>query len=160
MDDQSDPFEAELQRVAPAPVPTELMDRLRAAQPLLQPLSPPRPQKVPGLLDFLFGLRWLMAATPVVVAAILLLWIESRPADPPRKLSPAAPSGMRANAIQVDRDLVSSFDAVAQLPGGEPVRFRCREWRDAVVIRDDSHGVVIERSNPRVEVIPVRFETY
>lgn len=29
---------------------------------------------------------------------------------------------------------------MAQLSGGEPVRFRCREWQDDLVIRDDAGG--------------------
>lgn len=66
----------------------------------------------------------------------------------------------KANVVRVDQALVSSYDAVAQLPSGEPVRFRCRKWMDDVVMKDKSHGLVIEQSIPRVEVIPVRFETY
>jgi hypothetical protein len=49
---------------------------------------------------------------------------------------------------------------VAQLPNGEPVRFRCREWRDDVVVRDPGRGLVIERSTPRLEVVPISVETF
>ena len=56
--------------------------------------------------------------------------------------------------------MVASFDAVARLPGGEPVRFRCREWADDVVVRDPARGIVIERRTPRLEVVPVSIETY
>jgi hypothetical protein len=49
---------------------------------------------------------------------------------------------------------------VAHLPNGEPVRFLCREWRDEVILRDPARGIVIERQTPRLEVVPVRFETY
>ena len=56
--------------------------------------------------------------------------------------------------------MVALFDAVAQLPNGQPVRFRCREWADEVVLRDPARGIVIERRTPRLEVVPIRFETY
>jgi len=56
--------------------------------------------------------------------------------------------------------LVATFDAVGQLPDGEPIRLRCRQWRDEVILRDSARGVVIERQSPRLEVVPVKFETY
>jgi hypothetical protein len=56
--------------------------------------------------------------------------------------------------------LVAAFDAVARLPDGQPVRFRCREWSDGVVLRDSARGIVIEQRMPRLEVVPVSFETY
>jgi hypothetical protein len=62
--------------------------------------------------------------------------------------------------VQVNQELVSSFDVVAKLPTGEPVRFRCRRWKDQLVVTDKNSGIAIEESNPRVEVVPVRFETY
>jgi hypothetical protein len=112
------------------------------------------------VVDFFVGLRWVMAATPVVVAAILFFRMASRPGGDPRKSSPTGSPTSKPNAVQVDHALVSSFDAVAELPDGEPVRFRCRKWMDDVVMRDPSSGVVIEHSSPRLEVVPVRFETY
>jgi hypothetical protein len=72
----------------------------------------------------------------------------------------AAAYGLKADDVQVDQELVSSFEVVATLPGGEPVRFRCRKWEDQWVITDTNRGVEIEQSSPRVEVVPVRFETY
>jgi hypothetical protein len=60
----------------------------------------------------------------------------------------------------VDQELVSTFDVVATLPGGEPVRFRCRKWKDQLVMTDKTRGVEFEENSPRVEVVPVRFETY
>ena len=62
--------------------------------------------------------------------------------------------------VRVDQELVSSYDVVAKLPGGEPVRFRCRKWRDQWSVTDTNRGVEIVQDNPRVEVVPVRFETY
>jgi hypothetical protein len=72
----------------------------------------------------------------------------------------AGAAGFKADNVQVDEELISSFDVVALLPGGEPVRFRCRQWRDQLVVTDKNHGVQIQQSSPRVEVVPVRFETY
>ena len=67
---------------------------------------------------------------------------------------------MKADDVHVDEELVSSYDVVAKLPGGEPVRFRCRQWRDQWSVTDTNRGVEIVQNNPRVEVVPVRFETY
>lgn len=72
----------------------------------------------------------------------------------------AAATPLKADSVQIDRQLVASFDAVARLPGGEPIRFRCREWVDEVVLQDKARGLVVEQRAPRLEVIPVRFETY
>jgi len=67
---------------------------------------------------------------------------------------------IKADDVEIDQRLVSSFDAVAQLPSGLPVRFRCREWADEVVLRDTARGIVIEQRAPRLEVVPVSFEMY
>jgi hypothetical protein len=67
---------------------------------------------------------------------------------------------LKADDVQIDEQLVSTFDAVAPLPSGEPVRFRCRQWLDEVVLRDSKRGVEVTRRVPRVEVVPVSFETY
>jgi DNA-directed RNA polymerase specialized sigma24 family protein len=67
---------------------------------------------------------------------------------------------LEADDVEIDRRLITAFEAVATLPTGEPVRFRCSEWSDEVVLRDRARGVVIEQRTPRFEVVPVRFETY
>jgi hypothetical protein len=67
---------------------------------------------------------------------------------------------LKTDDVEIDRRLVAAYDAVAQLPGGEPVRFHCREWADNVVLRDQVRGVVIEQRTPRMEIVPVRIETY
>jgi hypothetical protein len=56
--------------------------------------------------------------------------------------------------------LVASFDVVATLPGGQPVRFRCRQMKDEWVVTDTRRGVEIDENRPSVEVTPLRFETY
>jgi hypothetical protein len=107
-------------------------------------------------------LRWL-APTTVVVAIAMGLWFnQPDKAAKPTRLQPGAQSqpALKPNDLEIDRQLLASFDAVARLPGGEPVRFRCREWMDQVVVRDSSRGVVIEERKPRLEIVPVGFETY
>ena len=71
-----------------------------------------------------------------------------------------AQTTLKADTVEIAREWVGSFDAVARMPGGEPVRFRCREWTDAVVWRDSAHGIVVEQRTPRLEVVPVSFDTY
>jgi len=162
-DDAPELIEAELHRLKPARPPEALLARLAAARPAPRPQREGRSQ--PGVaLDRWRGLlRWLAPATAAVAIAVaLLVWrwpgAERTPAALPKEVS--AKSALRGNAVEFDRQLVASFDAVARLPSGEPVRFRCREWTDGVVLRDAVRGVVIERRTPRLEVVPVSFETY
>lgn len=73
---------------------------------------------------------------------------------------PSRSGVIQANQVEVDQELVAAFDAIAQLPDGEPVRFRCREWNELVTLHDSARGVVIERQEPRFVIVPIRFETY
>jgi hypothetical protein len=108
-------------------------------------------------------LRWLVPAAAVsAMAAALLVWQPFRPARQPQSdlaVTPDKPA-LKADDVEIDEQLVASFDAVARLPSGLPVRFRCRQWTDEVVLRDTARGLVIERRAPRLEVVPVSFETY
>jgi hypothetical protein len=159
MQNEIDRAEEMLRRIPPAAVPPDLLARLRAAA-VETPIAERRSLRR--------GFRWAevfagwrgIAAAAASAAVILLVGLAWRPAAVPDKKKLSASTGIEANAVQVGHSLVASFDTVAQLPGGEPVRFRCREWRDDVVIHDDAHGVMISQSTPRVEVVPVRFETY
>jgi len=100
--------------------------------------------------------RWLVPATAVLVFG-LVLWRGYAPVGRPQQTASAP---VRADDVRIDQQLVSTFDTVATLPSGEPMRFRCREWMDEVVLRDSKRGVEVARRVPRVEVVPVRFETY
>jgi hypothetical protein len=91
------------------------------------------------------------------VALALILWQANLPSG---RETAAPGSPLKADDVQIDEQLVSTFDAVAPLPSGEPVRFRCRQWLDEVVLRDSKRGVEVTRRVPRVEVVPVSFETY
>lgn len=111
-----------------------------------------------GIYDLLrpqLWLRWLAPVTVVVLAGILV-W-NSDLEDSQRTVAGPA---LKADEVKIDSTLVSSFDAVASSPDGEPVRFRCEEWLDEVRLSDRTRGLVYSQRVPRVTVVPVGFETY
>jgi hypothetical protein len=162
-----DRYEAELRRAPPARVPEPLMARLLAAK------RGPEPARTDFVQNLLRGRnirslaparwplwRWLAPALLAGVAGWLVAGAHLPPGNSAER-KPAQPTfGMKADDVHVNEELVSSYDVVAKLPGGEPVRFRCRQWRDQWRVTDTNRGVEIVQNNPRVEVIPVRFETY
>lgn len=153
-------FEAELRKLTPAPPSAELMRKLATAK---RGNAGPRPS-ISNTHPSCWGLlRWLAPGAAVGAAAVAwLVWRPSAP-EPVRHAQPvAAPArpALRADEVEFDQRLVASFDAVARLPSGQPVRFRCREWADAFVLRDSASGIVIEERAPRLEIVPVSFETY
>jgi hypothetical protein len=179
---EQEKYEADLRRTAPARLPEHFLARLRAAKPGLE--TPQRTSLSPvaaglGWLGFLRPrqnggknrvvatspgwqsvLRWLAPATGLAVVALLIAHVKFNPENSMDKKSLAVANGLKVDDVQVDQELVSSFDVVAKLPSGEPVRFRCQKWKDQLVVTDKNSGVEIEQSSPRVEVVPVRFETY
>ena len=158
MQEEQDRLAAALRQIPPAAPPDDLMARLRAVT-VEVPLEDRRDATRLSWWKRL-PTGWRRMAIFAPAAAIVFLWLAFRPATRTETMSSSDSPGIKANAVQVGHSLVASFDTVAQLPGGEPVRFRCREWQDDVVIHDDAHGVVITKSTPRVEMVPVRFETY
>ncbi len=175
-DNELELLEAQLRSVSPARPPADFLQRLKAqapapvaerraqttlAAPPAQPQGTAAPETVRPSVPAAWSswlplvLRWLVpAAVPVIVA---IIWRANLPAG--RRLQTAS-APVKADDVQIDQQLVSTFDTVATLPSGEPVRFRCREWMDEVVLRDSRRGVEVARRVPRVEVVPVRFETY
>ena len=150
-------FELELLRLKPAEPPADFLARLTAARPMAHSL--PTIGQITAPPDrWQLLLRWLAPAA--VAAVIVAAWFAGQPGpvSPATSLQAASPSG--TNQVEIDRQLVSTFDAVAELPGGEPVRFRCREWVDDVTVRNTKQGVEVEQREPRLEVVPIRFETY
>jgi len=158
-------YEAELRGNSPAPLPEDFMARLRVARPV--PTSAVRVVTKPAWPGVW---RWAAPALAAAVAGLLVVQAHQpgRAKEGPLALvtdnlprrDRARTGGLKADYVEVDHELVSSFDLVATLPSGEPVRFRCRQWRDQLVVTDRTNGVEIEQDIPRVEVVPVRFETY
>lgn len=161
-------LEADLQKLKPAELPPAFMDRLvMSAQNAARPgraQSANSPTGLTGLtrptlLELCWPvLRWLVPAA----AAGLVLLLVNRPASPPPApaAAQASPAPMKADAVQLARKFIGAFDAVAELPGGETVRFRCNEWADQMTLRNADRGIEVVQRTPSFEVIPVRFETY
>ena len=164
-DHEQENFESLLRRTKPATPPEDFAARLLAAEPKAgaavesEPLVP----QIPDFMRTLRGmLRWLIPAT-VAVFVTIVAWHGSSPdgsVTNSRTGVETASSLLKADDVKIDQRLVSSFDAVARLPGGEPVRFRCENWMDQVVLSDKSRGLRVEDSKPRFEVVAMGFETY
>ena len=159
---ESENFERQLRRTRPARLPASFAARLLAAEPKPSAgveSAPPAPSTADYLRTLRRSLRWLIPATAMAVA-VMLAWQGSQPSAHRSMGSGAAPATMKADDVKLDQRLVSSFDAVARLPGGEPVRFRCENWMDQVVLSDKSRGLVVENRKPRIEVVAMGYETY
>lgn len=164
-DHDQEKFEAQLRRIKPAALPEDFNARLLAAQPKRDVLvgSVTFASIFQNYLQLLRrSLRWSIPAAAMILG-VLVVWRESRPGgsalDSQANVA-AAPVVMTADDVKIDQQLVSSFDAVARLPSGEPVRFRCENWVDEVVLSDKSKGMVVENRQPRFEVVALGFETY
>jgi anti-sigma-K factor RskA len=157
-DHELESFEAELRALKPAPPPPELLARLETASPIKE-LTPPRPAlrarwQAPNFW------RWFAPATAVVALALAFgigRW-QHGPAPKQAATPPQVPAS--PDVVEIDRQLVASYDAIAEVSGGIPVRFHCQEWEDKVFFRDPLRGIAIERRTPRLEVVPVSLETY
>ena len=147
-------MEVELRRLKPATPPSELIERMLAAVPA--PCSPRLETRAGAPRSTEWWLPWLRWLAPV--SAIGLVAFVSIRQIPLALNHPV--TGINADAVQISHKLVSAYDAVGELPGGEAVRFRVREWNDSTVMHDSARGLVVEQSKPRLEVIPVAFETY
>jgi hypothetical protein len=157
---EQEKYETELRRTPPARLPEHLMARLRAARPGMDRARRMPFQPSAGRPGWRVLWRWLAPAMGLAVVGMLAGRVNFYPESGVATKPLAAANGLKADDVQVNQELVSSFDVVAKLPGGEPVRFRCQKWRDQLVVTDKNRGVEIEENNPRVEVVPVRFETY
>ena len=158
---EEDRLERELRDLTPSPFPRELSERLEQAWNRGDQVPAPRQCDWPSAIRRSW-LRWLAPAAAAVAAAfalILLLGHQGIRGHATTKTA-TAPAALNANDVEIDRQLVASFQAVATLPGGEPVRVRCREWMDQVVLRDAARGLTIEQRTPRFEIIPVELETF
>jgi hypothetical protein len=159
-DHEQERFEAELSRAQPARLPEEFKARLLAARPGIEAAQRTRVQPASGWLGWWRVWCWAAPATALVVVGLFIIHAKLYPGSVASQKPLAVSAGLKADAVQVDHDLVRSFDVVATLPNGLPVRFRCRQWKDQLLVTDKSSGVEIEQNTPLVEVVPVRFETY
>jgi len=168
-DQELEKFEQQLRRSQPAKPPELFTARLLAAEPHTEDSldsmeAAPPVSLVPGYMRMLRqSLRWLIPATAVALGA-LVIWrgnlpTTGRPAGPEAN-NPTASPALTANDVKIDQQLISSFDAVTTLPSGEPVRFRCENWMDQVVLSDKSRGLIVENRQPRFEVVAMGFDTY
>ena len=155
-------FERELRRLCPATLPEDFAARLTAARRDVAPPHAEAPARTSQPTQAWRWLRWWVPATAAAACLVVLvsLMIAPRAGKPGAPPTVPAPPLLRADDVEIDRQLVGVFEAVATLPSGEPVRIRCREWVDDVILRDTARGVAIEQRTPRFEVIPVRFETF
>ena len=157
-DHEQNRFEAELRRTRPAKLPEDYWSRLlEAARPTEG--SPVALGPAPVVMGLQRVLRFLIPAT-VAALLILIAWRVSLQPKKAVTLPQTAAVKLPADELHIDQDLVSSFDALAKLPSGEPVRFQCRRWMDRVTFSDKQHGLVLQQSSPRLEVVAVRYETY
>lgn len=155
-------FEQELARLRPAPVPEDLRRRLNEVRPAIAEQRELRWRLTCRKPGFWFWLRVALPAGLTVCLAAFLVWrlgLQPGAPLPPGERAPRIPV-VQADQVEIDQKLVNVYDAITELPDGKPVRLRCREWSDSVVLRDSHQGVVIEKNQPRFEVVPVRFEIY
>jgi hypothetical protein len=162
-------LEAELQRARPASPPSDFLQRLMLEPPRqvaagrqknaaqTHPVCSQRLSRTgfPDSIAWIAWVRrwlWWTAATAGLALLGAVAWQAGRHG--------VHGTALKADDVQIDRHLVSTFDTVAPLPSGEPVRFRCEEWMDEVVLRDSKRGIEVARRVPRIELVPVRFEIY
>jgi hypothetical protein len=155
-------FETELRTLRPAKPSQSMLEQIRMRVQALPKTATGRIRPVSQILRWAWSLRWLFPAAAVGAIAITLVSHHAT-----RSLQPAAnppvslvQPALKADKVEIDRQMVADFDAVTELPSGQPVRFRCEQWMDKVRLRDSRAGLVIERTTPRVEIVPIRFETY
>jgi hypothetical protein len=160
-DSNSEQFEAELQTLRLAKPPQRGLNRILSELPSLVAL-PALPATQSARRIWIGLLRFLVPAGAVTI--LLASWVvqdqnTSTQQPRPRHLVSSPHSLLRADKIEIDRQLVADFDAVGKLPSGEPVRFRCQQWMEKVSLRDTAKGLVIEQTTPHLEIVPIRFET-
>ena len=153
-------FEAELKRAQPARLSEKFMAKLRAAKRGNGALDRESLQSEgvwrPGWSLW----AWLSSALAVIAVGFIVVHGKLHRQLNSIQQPLAIDYGLKADDLQVNQELISSYEVVATLPTGEPVRFRCRKWEDQLVVKDKKRGVEIQQDSPRVEVVPVRFETY
>jgi len=165
-DHEQEKLEAQLRQLRLGKLPEKLVERLQTAVSPSLTFSPKAPPQLSSAPSFLQILRWLIPATAAILITAVI-WRGQQdstrlvvPSDSSQKAVATTRPSLKADNVQIGKELVSSFDAVATLPGGEPVRFRCQQWMNKVVVDDEKQGLLVENRTPRFVVVPVGFETY
>jgi len=153
-------FEAELRRLNPARLPDKFESRLNTPPQVLSREFETRQRSQVWSHDWSIWLRWLAPVTAVAVALLVVVAQLNRGRNSAPPATAASAPTLKADQVEIDRELLGSFDAVANMPEGEPVRFRFQQWMDAVTLRDSVRGVEVVQRTPRIEVVPVSFATY
>jgi hypothetical protein len=161
-------IETELKRLRPKAPPEDLVQRVLAVGHSrfreVRNSAEMRCDRATATLSWSWLKGWLLPAGSVaalVIAAAILVRLPSAKPTGTSAMAAATPAtAVLADDVLIERNLTASYDAIARLPDGVPVRLFCEEWEDRVRFRDSTSGVVIERSIPRLEVVPVSFETY
>lgn len=171
-DPELDVFETELKKLRPAKAPGELITRLMEGRQHAPVPTPTRKdgRAHPGLLWK--RVLWVLAPAGTALVFLVVLLNSDRSSTRAERTSTApkspvqvtsAPEAAREeaeDALEIDRYLVASFETVAESPERGPVRLRVDQWLDTVVFKDADTGIAIERHIPRVQVVPVRLESY
>jgi hypothetical protein len=156
-------FDKKLQTLRPAKPSPQLLEQIRVQ---LRAQSKPASRSVrlaTFQLRWNLAWRWLVPASALAVILAFVLFAQSaarRPETPPQPTTASKQPTLKADKVEIDRQLVADFETISETPGGQPMRFRCEQWLDRVRLRDTAAGLTIERTTPRVEIVPVRFETY
>ncbi|PYI87087.1 MAG: hypothetical protein DME26_07285 [Verrucomicrobia bacterium] len=153
-------FETELRRLKPARLPDEFESRLNAPSLMPRRKFETRQRLRVWRLGWPLWLRWLAPAAAVAVTLLVVVSQSNRGKHSAPPAPGASVQTLKADQVEIDRQLLGSFDAVANMPDVEPVRFRLRHWLDAVTVRDSVRGVEVVQRIPRIEVVPVSFDSY
>jgi hypothetical protein len=152
-------IETELRGLRPARPPQDLMARLNQTREGTAPeASTQRASHRAVLVSWL--VRWWPAPAAAALVLGAVLWSKMPASDPEGPSAGDDQPVLMADEVLIERHLVAAYDSFARLPDGEPIRYRCWEWIDEVMVRDTAQGIVIHQRIPRFEAFPVRFETY
>lgn len=145
-------LEAELRALAAARPPRRLLNKV------LERLSPGEVED--SGWHWRDALNWLIPALGIGLIVVLVLFLPSAWVPRPAAHLPMVNTSLKSEPIEIDHELLANYDAVGRLPDGRPVRFHCAQWVDKVSFSDAAAGFRIERTTPRLEIVPIDFETY
>ncbi len=159
-------LERELRKLQPARADEDFVSRLVAARPAKTAALPCRevPVREARAAGWWRNLGWWL--TPAAAACLaLMIWLKPAPEVGQQRLVTNHAAGgdtvpLVPGEVEIEHDLVGSYETVAELPSGVPVRFRLDQWEDTMVYRVPSRGIAVERRTPRLEIVPVSYVSY